>query len=190
MTILSSGLKAVTGFLGGIQSYLITGAVALAVGTAGGAWVGYRIESGKVAAIQASLAEAETQVAQHGARIIVAQDRVALDAALSHQTITANITLQTAVNEKEITLYVHDKISCPGPTVGLARVLRAYSEGIDPADLSLAAGQSDDDCSDVSASEVADWFNQFADAARKNAQQLNDLEAEIVTANKVTKETK
>lgn len=189
LPLLSSAASAVTGFLGGIQTYLIIGAVALAVGGAGGTWVGYRIESGKVAAIQTTLAQAQTQVAQHGARIIAVEDKVGLDFALAHQTIDDHITLQVATNSQEITLYVHDKISCPGPTVGLARVLRAYADGIDPANLSLAPAQSDDDCSDVSASEVASWFNAYAGVARQNAQQLTDLQGWVL-ANQKAQETK
>ncbi len=178
-TIISSGLKAVTGFFGGIQAKLIIGAVTFAVGAASGAWVGYRIESGKVTAIQATLAEAETQATQHGARIVAVEDRVGLDVALRNMTFTDHITLQVTTNAQEITRYVHDQISCPGPTVGFARVLRAYSEGIDPANLSLAPGQSDDDCSDVAPTTVAGWFNQYAGASRQNSQQLNDLEDTI-----------
>jgi hypothetical protein len=176
LSLLSPAISAVTGFFGSFKTYLIIGTVTLAVGAASGAWVGYRMESGKVAAIQAADAEAETQATQLAAFHAKAEDKVALDAAVHNQTIEGNITLQVAVNAKEITLYVHDQISCPGPTVGLARVLRSYAAGIDASTLSLAPGQSDDDCSDVTASEVASWFNSYAGAARQNSQQLNDLE--------------
>lgn len=64
-------------------------------------------------------------------------------------------------------------------TVGFIRVLSAASRGAaDPATLTLASGQSDDDCADVTESAVAGWFagpGGFADASFKNSQQLNDL---------------
>lgn len=124
-------------------------------------------------------AQASIRASQVVASIQKKIDAANLASALQEEKAQQQIITQTQTVTKEIPVYVHDTISCPGPSVGLARLLYASAAGVDPATVSLAAGQSDDACSDVTASEVASWFSQFAGAARENAEQLNALEASI-----------
>lgn len=152
------------------------GALAL---LAGGFYAGDRWELGKYE----TLVAADAVAAQH-ATAAALKTQQAIDAknqetALAAAQAQQRIVTQTVTITKRIPTYVHDTISCPGLTVGLARVLRGAADGTDPASLSLAAGQSDDTCSDVTPTEVAGWFAGYALAARANTQQLSDLIAAV-----------
>lgn len=169
-------LTAIKTFLGGIQSYLIAGGLALVLGAAGGAWAGYRWEAGTVDRLRAEAAQGAAAAAQEARLTQSAIDGIALTAAVKEAQAQTKIEVQTVTITKEIPRYVHDQISCPGLTVGLARVLRGAADGVDPSTLSGPAGQSDDACSDVTPSEVAGWFTAYAGAARANTQQLTALQ--------------
>lgn len=179
LPLLSSLATTAGSFLGGIQTYLIVGAVTLALGLAGGAYGGYRWELGTYEKQVAYDAQAQTKAVELAQKMDTADAQVAQDDAVAEQARIDKATLTTTTIQTEITRYVHDKISCPGPTVGLARLLYAAASRQDPAALTLAAGQSDDACSDVSATEVAGWFTSYADTAGKNADQLNALIADV-----------
>lgn len=170
----------VAGFFGGIQDYLIVGAMTLVLGLAGGTYAGYRWELGAYEKLAASDAQAQTVAVQQEAASQAAQDLVGLRWSLSDQKAQDDIQTQTITLTKDIPVYVHDQIACPGPTVGLARVLRAAAAGVAADTLQLAPGQHDDDCSDFAPTEVAGWFGAYAGASRGNAKQLNDLEGWVV----------
>lgn len=144
-----------------------------------GSYAGWRWEHSEVLKLQLADAQFAKAAVAKAAFVQAAEDRVALDAAIQHATFEVHLEATFGTIYKEIPRYVHDTISCPGPTVGLARVLYAEAGGSDPAALTLASGQSDDDCSDVTASEVAGWFAAYAKASIGNARQLNDLEDEV-----------
>lgn len=178
LTLLSSAGSAISGFLGGFQTYLIAGGLALAVGAAGGAWAGYRVEASKVAAIRLADAQAQAQALQAADKSRARQDAVTLAAALKEAAAQQKVVILTQTLTREIPHYVTvqaDAVSCI--PIGLARVLRAAADGVDPGTLSLPAGQSDDACSDVTASEVAGWFKDYAGASQANAEQLTALQA-------------
>ncbi len=143
----------------------------------GGAWVGYRLESGVADRLRAEAADARTEGLKIGAADQRALDQIAIDAAVREAQAQTKIQVQTITVTKEIPRYVHDQIYCPGPSIGLARILRAAADGVDPASLSGPAGQSDDACSDFTATEVAGWFAGYAGAARANTEQLTALQA-------------
>lgn len=176
LSLLSSAGSAIAGFFGGFQTYLITGALALAVGGAGGAWVGYRMESGKVAAIRAADAEAETQAVTKAAAISTAQSAVNTNAAIADAQAQASISAPHIVIRTEIKNVPPILPACSGLSVRLARLLYAAAAQDDPATIPLATGQSDDDCSDFTVAEVAGWFNDYSAASQANSKQLNDLE--------------
>jgi hypothetical protein len=56
-------------------------------------------------------------------------------------------------------------------------VLDAAATGRDPAELPLGAGQFDESCAPVAASDLARRIAENYGAARQNAEQLNALEA-------------
>lgn len=186
---LSSLISPITSFFGGIQTYLIIGAITLAVGGASGAWVGYRIESGKVAAIQTADAKAQTQAVSKQARADKAQSAVDVKAAIDWQAKYDADNLPPAIIHDEVVRYVTvkaDTVTCI--PVSLERLLHAYAGRVDPASLPSTPGQSDDACSDVSASEVASWFKDYSDKANTNADHVDALEAWIA-ANHAAQET-
>ncbi len=164
------------GILSGIWTYIVAGVVSLAIGAYGG----YRWELGAYNNLKAADAKSLVMAMQKAAKTQAAEDKVNLNAAVAEARAQQKIITQTQIITQTVTKYVHDTISCPGLTVGLARVMRAAAAGIDPASLDLAPGQSDDFCSDIAPSEVAGWFTAYAGASKANAEQLNALEANIL----------
>lgn len=162
--------------------------VAALVLAAGGFYAGYRWEMGAYQKLKAQDAQASAAAVTAALSNQRRVDQLNSDAAMRQVLAQQKIVTQTVTVTKEIPRYVHDQVICPGPTVGLARVLRAAAAGVDPASLSVAPGQSDDTCSDVTPSEVAGWFTDYASASRQNAEQLNGLVASI-KANDATAES-
>lgn len=177
-------LTAIKTFFGGVQGYLIAGGLAFILGASGGAWAGYRWEAGTVAALKLEQAQDAALAADKARKAQVLVDALSASAAAWEEKAQAKIQVQTVTITKEIPRYVHDQVSCPGLTVGLARVLRAASDGVDPGGLSDPAGQPDDACSDITPSEVAGWFTSYAGAARANAQQLTALQDWVAATEK------
>lgn len=164
-----------TSLFGGIGGYI---AVALLAGILG-AYGGYRWELGSYEALKASDVTSQLVVVQKAKVLQQSADAVSLAIAVREARAQQQIITQTVTVTKEVPIYVHDTVSCPGLSVGAARVLRAAAAGVDPASLALAPGQSDDSCSDFTASEMAGWFAQYAGAAQANTQKLTDLQATI-----------
>lgn len=180
-SLLSNGLSAVTGFFGGIQTYLLIGAVTLAVGAASGAWVGYRYERSAVTAIQTADAEAETQAVQAADKSRAAQDAVTLASALAEASAQAKVVTVTQTITKEIPAHVTPQVDA---TVcvpyGLIRLLDASALEADPNGLGLPTGKSDADCAPVEASALAKSVIDNYSVAQANAEQLTALQAWVV----------
>lgn len=152
-------------------------AVGLLGAASGGAYAGYRWEHSAVLSLELADAQARSQAIQLAAKDQKAQDAVALSAAVKEAQAQTKIEVQTVTITKEVPRYVtvhQDAIVCV--PVGLARFMRAAAAGTDPATVELTPGQSDDACSDVTATEMASWFSDYAGAAQANAEQLNALE--------------
>jgi hypothetical protein len=149
-----------------------------------GAYGGYRWEHGEVLKLQLADQKVLTEAVQAAAVVQKHEDAVSLASAIKEAQAQTKIITNTVTVTKEIPRYVHDQIACPGPTVGLARVLRAAAGQTDPSTLQLAPGQSDDACSDVTASEVAGWFTEFAGAAQANSEQLTALQQWVLDDHK------
>lgn len=120
---------------------------------------------------QAVLSQAETKVAQ-------------IDAASASTAATHQIALATtaAVIKQKVTTHVHvlppGAPAAPGcVTYGLVRQHDAAALGVDPDTLQLPAGASDDACSPITAPALADAISDNYAAARANAQELTDLQA-------------
>lgn len=160
-------------------TYIKLGALALAVvGLLGsGFYAGFHWESSDLNALKTADAQAVTTAVQKEQKSSAAQAAVALAHGIAEGQAQAKIEVQTVTLTKEIPTYVpvpKDNSGCI--TVGLMRVLRAASSQTDPGSLQLAAGQSDDDCADITAASVAGWFTDFAGASEANSEQLNALE--------------
>lgn len=158
----------------------IAGLVAALVIFGAGSYAGYRWEHGVLADYQAAAAHAQFEAVQVALAKQQTIDDMNMAAAMSEAQKQQQIVTVTKTITKEIPRYVNDQTNCvSGLTVGLARVLRAAAVGADPASLQLASGQSDDTCSDVTPSEVAGWFTDYAGESRANAEQLDALIAAV-----------
>ncbi len=175
-SLLSGAASTATSFLGGIQTYLIIGAISVAVGVAGGFYAGYRWELGTYETLVAADATAvtvaeKTQDTRDKAELLLGQT-----AGIKEGEAQAQIQVVTVTQTKEIPAHVTPiQVTRACLSVGLMRLLRAASGETDPDSLTLAAGQSDDDCSAVSPVTVAGWFTGYAAASEANAEQLNAL---------------
>lgn len=149
--------------------------------TSGGAYAGYRWEHSAVLSLQ--LADAQDAAARIKTAAFAQhnQDQVDLVSAVHEAQAQAKIVTKTITLTKEIPVYVtphQDAVVCV--PVGLARFMRAAASGADPAAVELAPGQSNDACSDLTATEVAGWVSDFAGAAQGNTEQLTALQAWVV----------
>lgn len=180
--MLKALFTSVTGALGGIQTYLIVGAITAVISLGAGAYAGYRWEHSKLLDLQLANAKFTTQQVQLQADGDRKRSKIALTAAVAEAYAQGKLEAKTVTLIRKVPIYVTPKqdASVCGLTVGLARVMRAAAEGSDPDTLTLAPGQSDDDCSDVTPSEVAGWVASFAGVAHQNAEQLNALEAAVL----------
>lgn len=179
-SIFKTAITSAGSFFGGIQTYLIVGAVTAALSLGAGAYVGYRWEHGEVLKLQLADAQfVKDQIALKG-KNDAAMAAIDLSDATWAQKTFDDQHLHYVTITKEIPAHVtphQDAVACI--SVGLARLMRAEADGSDADTLQLAEGQSDDDCSDVTPTEMAGWFKDFAAASNHNASQLNMLEADI-----------
>lgn len=108
------------------------------------------------------------------------QDDVALTTAVHEATAQQKIVTQTVTIRQEVPKYVtrtltkHDSVACV--SYGFVRVLDAAALGVDPADLPLPAGKSNDSCTALDPVALATAIADNYGITRQNAQQLDDLE--------------
>lgn len=175
-------LTTIKNLVSGWQGYLLAGGLALLMGAAGGAYAGYRWETGTVATLKLQAAQAQIQAVQAADRSRAAQDAVALAAAVREAQAQTKIQTVTQTITKEIPKYVPapqetaaaDRPGCV--SFGLVRVLVGAQDGTDPGTLSLPASQSDDACTALGWADVASAVAADFGAARANAEQLTALQ--------------
>lgn len=159
------------GFLAPYKLYLAL------VGFLGAAFIGgyvtHKFDNSRFLALELKYAAAEKEAIAKAASIQKTQDAIATDAAVKAAAGQIQIVKQQVIVEKRITEYVTDHSDCI--TLGLIRVLDAAVLGADPADLALAAGQLNDACAPISATDLARNIAGNYAIARGNAQQLDDL---------------
>ena len=98
--------------------------------------------------------------------------KVAVDEAKAQQQIAT----KTEIVVKEVPKYVPVASKC-AVTIGFLRVLDAAVHGVDPANLPLPAGKSDESCADLDARALAvAVVRNYRDVCQANAQQLTSLQ--------------
>lgn len=156
--------------------------LALCLGVAGfgvyeyGSW----LEKQKAQAVLAATQAADAARAAQALKSLAAQDKLSQDNAVAEAKGQARIVVQTQTLTKEVPTYVtvtQDRSDCV--PWGVVRVLDAAVLGVDPAQLRLPAGATDDTCSPVKASDLARSVAGNYGTAAQNAEQLNALEADI-----------
>ena len=173
-------MSLITSLLGGVWGYVAAAVLAGGL-SAFGAWdITHQMDKATLEALELSDQKAATS-----AQIALA-GRDKSEAAISQALAVKDQQAQDAINVKTVTItkeipghVTTVQVTRACLSVGLMRVLRAASTQTDPDALSLAPGQSDDDCSDASPVTVAGWFTGYAGAAEANTQQLSDLQAWI-----------
>ena len=167
-------------FPGKLWVYVGAAALLLVLGGTAAGYVTYKVEHGALVELKLADAQALTLAVARKAIYQHAQDQIVSAAAIGEGHAQLNLTLQFSTLTAKVPTYVtpaQDSAGCV--SVGLARVLRAASTNADPGALSLAPGQSDDDCSDLAPSALAGWFTAYAEASAQNSEQLNALEDSI-----------
>lgn len=136
-------------------------------------------DSHKIVTMRAELTAAAAQA--HATTLV--QKAITKADTSAETSAQAAITQRAHIIYQERTRYVPQ----PGPSVavpcvsnGMLRLHDAAILGADPGDLEPPAGQSDDACSTLSASDFMGLVANNYAAARANAEQLDALEADIV----------
>jgi hypothetical protein len=166
---------------------LIQGGCVLAIVAAlgfGGWSVVHSIKVGAVKDIVAADTAHAAQVDAAGAKIDAAQSAVdahSSEVSATHQTA---IAVSAAVVKQKVRTHVHEPLPTAPPAVGcvtygLVRQHDAAALGVDPDTLPLPSGVTDDTCSPVANADLADAIADNYAAARANAAQLDDLEANV-----------
>lgn len=189
-SIFKTAITSAGSFLGGIQTYLIVGAVSAALAFGGGIWLEYNISRGDINALKLADATALTKAVEDKSTSLQQQYAVDLAAAVSHAAAVAKLEGYEEALKKRIPVYVtphQDAIVCV--PVGLVRLLNAAVLQTDPAAIELAPGQSNDACSDVKASLLAGAVVEWLSVGHRNAEQLNALIAWIKANHEAQKVT-
>ena len=179
-TFLSNVFSAASTFLGGVQTYLIVGALSglLSAGVSG--YVVYRVELSTINGLKASAA-----VSAQKATIVALDKQKSLDAATQAAAIAeaasqVKVETVTRVITKEIPAHVtpqQDSHECV--TFGFVRVLYAAERGADPDSLALPASESDDACTAIKLSDLAASLATDYGVSLENSEQLNALIANV-----------
>lgn len=154
----------------------------LALGAAGvyGAHIVKQIDAGKIATIQAADAKAQAAAISQAAEIQKAQDALSLKDQAAETGAQAKIVTRTVTLIQKVPTYVTPAQDARGCiSWGTLRVLDAAALGVDPGTLQLPAGQSDDACSAVKASDLASSVAGNYGTASQNSEQLNALIADV-----------
>lgn len=143
------------------------------------------VHSIRADAVKTLVAQDTTHAAQveaAGAKVDAAQSDIDAQSAqdsAAHQT--AEATAARVIKQK-VYIHVHDPVAPRAVgcvSVGLVRQHDAAALGVDPDTLPLTPGLTDDACSAVTNSELADAISDNYAAARANAQELTDLQANV-----------
>lgn len=134
--------------------------------------------------LETSVAQASVAAVQESARVNQAQSAIdahSADSSAAHQTALA---AQAAVVKSKVRSHVHEPPPAATPAVGcvtygLVRQHDAAALGVDPDALPLPSGATDDACAPVANADLADAISDNYAAARANAQELNDLQANV-----------
>lgn len=144
-----------------------------------GTWsVVHSIQAGAVKSYVAADAVTTANAQAAGAKIDSAQsaiDAKSAEDSAAHQTAEARVA--TVVKQK-VYIHVHDPVAPRAVgciPYGLVRLHDAAAIGVDPDTLPLPSGVSDDACSPVAVTALAEAIADNYAAARANAAQLNDL---------------
>lgn len=163
----------------GLNPYSIALKIGIALVVAAlAAFTTHKIDHGAYADLELKYAKAQQEQIEAGVRQLQHDTKITEEAAVAEAKVQQQIVVQTLTLTREVTRYVKDTSTCV--TFGLVRVLDAAALGVDPADLPLPAGQSDDACAPVTASALAGSVATNYGTARQNAEQLNRLEATVL----------
>lgn len=149
-----------------------------------GAWsVVHSIRVDAVKDIVAADTAHTAQVDAAGAKIDAAQSDADAKSSEANATHQATEAQAARVVKQKVYIHVHDPAAPPRVvgcvSVGLVREHDAAALGVDPDTLPLPAGSSDDACSAVTNADLAGAIADNYAAARANAAQLDDLEANV-----------
>jgi hypothetical protein len=160
--------------LSSLATTAIGAAVIAAMAFAGGMRVEYKIESGKIAALQLEYAQAEIKAQQK-------YDATSLNAAKAENDAQTKLTSQGNLAIPEVINHVSIK-TVPCIPYGLVRLLDAAASGRTANSLVLPAGKSDGTCSPITVDALGRSVVGNYYTARANATQLNGLIAGIRAA--------
>lgn len=164
----------------GLRALSIAAAVAFGLGAAGGGYITHAVDQHKYDQLVIDHATAQAKAVAAAREDERKTAKLSSDNGQKAAVADQKIVYRTNTIIKEVPTHVTPqtdaRVCVP---VGLVRLLDAAALGIEPSDLVLPAGQSDDTCSAVKASDLARSVARNYGTARQNAEQLNQLIADI-----------
>lgn len=154
----------------------IGAAAVLALGTYK---VVHQLDAAQLAKVEAGYSQAQAAATAQAAALQKQQDAITLSSAVSEASNQTRIITRTSTLIQKVPTYVTVQQDRACVSYGLVRVLDAAVHGVDPSELQLPAGQSDDACSPVKASDLARSVAGNYGVAHQNAEQLTALQADV-----------
>lgn len=142
--------------LSSLSSLLIAGAASLLIGMGSGGYIAWEMQAGTIATMKAADAKQEATNVTIAANTQKKLDTNALAAAQADAAKQAAIAATTRGQIEKVTVYVtktQDAHNCV--TWGLVRVYDSAALGADAASLAIPAGVTDDTCSPIVSSVLA-----------------------------------
>lgn len=160
------------------------GTLLIAVGAAavialGAGRIVHRLDAANLAKVEAGYSQAQAAATAQAAALQKAQDQITLSSAVAEASSQTRIITRTSTLIQKVPTYVTVQQDRACVSYGLVRVLDAAVHGVDPSELQLPAGQSDDACSPVKASDLARSVAGNYGVAHQNAEQLTALQADV-----------
>lgn len=170
-------IKGGLGLLQNIKGYLLTGAVCLAAGLAGGGLLGTALKNGQIERIERNHAEEQTRAVRAALAQVQDQARVTTRSGQAAAENQARLETRYRILRQKVPVYVTRKADADlAVPLGAVVLLDAAARGDDPDGVSFAAGQSYDTASELTLAQLIDSIVANYGLANANAQQLSDLQ--------------
>lgn len=176
-------IQAMATVLTAYRATAIVGASALIVGVLAGSAIGWRLQDGRVAKVQAAWDRQKSVDAQSALNRLRASSEASAEIGAKSVEAQVRVEARTRALKEKVVVYV-PKTTPPGVIraddrvpVGALVLLDAAARGDDPDGLSVAAGKSHEFASPVRFAELVGGYVVNLGIANQNAEQLSGLQA-------------
>ena len=151
--------------------------VALGAASGVGAYVMHKMDKADYVALQLADAKAQIAAVQTAQKLQAQQDAVKNKDSVAEAKAQQKLDDQRNLIPQRVVLHVKDTLVCV--PYGVIRMFNGYAHGLSDADITIAAGKSDDSCSEISWRSLTNDITDDYAIGIKNAEQLDALEADV-----------